>query len=50
MTSTPASAAEFAARWRNNARRERASSQEHFIDLCRLLGVPTPNEASPTGD
>ena len=44
------SAADFAAKWRDNARRERASSQEHFIDLCRLLGVPTPNEADPTGD
>ena len=51
MTATPAlSAAEFAARWRENARRERASSQEHFIDLCHVLGVPTPNEADPTGE
>ena len=31
-------------------RTERAASQEHFIDLCRMLGVPTPNEADPTGD
>ena len=44
------SAAAFAAKWRNNARRERASSQEHFIDLCRLLGVPTPNEGDPGGE
>ena len=44
------SAAAFAARWRENARRERASSQSHFIDLCRLLGVPTPNEADPAGE
>ena len=44
------SAAEFAAKWRDNARRERASSQEHFIDLCRMLGVQTPNEADPTGE
>ena len=44
------SAAEFAAKWRDNARRERASSQEHFIDLCRMLGVPTPNEADPSGE
>jgi hypothetical protein len=28
---------------------ERAAAQEHFIDLCRMLGVPTPNEADPTG-
>ena len=44
------SAAEFAAKWRDNARRESASSQEHFIDLCRLLGVQTPAEADPTGE
>lgn len=33
-----------------STRTERAASQEHFIDLCRMLGVPTPNEADPTGD
>ena len=50
MTAAPTlSAAAFAAKWRESARRERASSQEHFIDLCRMLGVPTPNDppASP---
>ena len=30
--------------------KERSGSQEHFIDLCRLLGEPTPAEADPTGD
>lgn len=40
---------EFAAKWTGNARTENAASQEHFIDLCRMLGVPTPNE-DPTGD
>ncbi len=47
---TQFSAADFAAKWQDNARRERASSQEHFIDLCRLLGVPTPAEADPSGE
>ena len=49
MTASDTSAAAFSAKWRDSARRERASSQEHFIDLCRLLGVPTPNDppASP---
>ena len=47
---TTLSAADFAAKWRDNARRERASSQEHFIDLCRLLGVQTPAEADPSGE
>ena len=41
---------EFAAKWAGSTRTERAAAQEHFIDLCRMLGVPTPNEADPTGD
>ena len=42
--------AEFAAKWKGSRRTERAASQEHFIDLCRMLGFETPNEADPTGD
>ena len=42
--------AEFAKKWSGNTRTERAASQEHFIDLCRMIGVPTPNEADPTGE
>ena len=49
-TTSDTSAAAFAAKWRENARRERASSQEHFIDLCRLLGVPTPNDPPQSPD
>ncbi|NLO27357.1 MAG: hypothetical protein GX113_04140 [Actinobacteria bacterium] len=44
------SPAEFAQKWMGSSRTERAASQEHFIDLCRMLGVPTPNEADPIGD
>jgi type II restriction/modification system DNA methylase subunit YeeA len=44
------SASEFAAKWKGSTRTERAASQEHFIDLCRMLGVETPNEADPTGE
>jgi hypothetical protein len=40
----------FALKWRGSTRTERAASQEHFIDLCRMVGVETPNEADPTGD
>jgi predicted RecB family nuclease/type II restriction/modification system DNA methylase subunit YeeA len=40
----------FAIKWRGSTRTESAASQEHFIDLCRMLGVETPNEADPTGD
>jgi hypothetical protein len=39
----------FAQKWRDNETKEKAASQEHFIDLCRMLGEPTPNEADPTG-
>jgi hypothetical protein len=38
----------FIAKWRANARNERAAAQEHFLDLCALLGEPTPN-SDPTG-
>ncbi len=35
----------FVAKWRSNTRKERSAAQEHFIDLCRLVGHPTPGEA-----
>ncbi len=41
---------EFVSSWGNVELTERASSQPHFIDLCRLLDQPTPTEADPTGD
>ena len=41
---------EFIAKWRASELKERSASQEHFIDLCRLLGEPTPAEADPSGD
>ncbi|MGH7211039.1 MAG: type IIL restriction-modification enzyme MmeI, partial [Acetobacteraceae bacterium] len=31
------------AKWQANARTERAACHEHFIDLCALVGEPTPN-------
>ena len=41
---------EFISKWRASELKERSASQEHFIDLCRLLGEPTPVEADPTGE
>ena len=41
---------EFIAKWRASELKERSASQEHFIDLCKLLGEPTPAEADPVGD
>ena len=40
----------FIAKWRASELKERSAAQEHFIDLCRLLGQPTPAEADPTGE
>ncbi len=41
---------DFIAKWRASELKERSASQEHFIDLCRLLDEPTPAEADPTGE
>ena len=41
---------QFITKWRASELKERSASQEHFIDLCRLLGEPTPADADPTGD
>ena len=40
----------FITKWRASALKERSASQEHFNDLCRLLGEPTPAEADPSGE
>ena len=41
--------AQFVAKWSAVQLPERAASQEHFIDLCRMLGQPTPAEHDKTG-
>ena len=41
---------QFITKWHASELKERSASQEHFIDLCRLLDEPTPAEADPTGD
>lgn len=41
--------AQFVAKWQRVDLPERAASQEHFLDLCRLLGQPTPAEHDATG-
>ena len=41
---------EFIAKRRASELKESSAAQEHFIDLCRLLGEPTPVEDDPTGD
>ena len=39
----------FVAKWRFVQLKERSAYQEHFIDLCRLVGQPAPAEADPSG-
>ncbi len=46
---TPETPAQFVAKWSQTDLSERAASQEHFIDLCRMLGQPTPAEHDATG-
>ena len=35
---------QFVSKWRDTAFGEKQASQEMFIDLCRLVGHPTPVE------
>lgn len=41
---------EFVQKWSKAQLSERAASHEHFIDLCHILGQPTPAEADATGE
>ncbi|MBC5811661.1 MAG: class I SAM-dependent DNA methyltransferase, partial [Candidatus Eremiobacteraeota bacterium] len=41
---------EFQTKWRGVTRTERSAAQEHFIDICRLLGQRTPAEADQAGE
>jgi len=49
MSVGPLTPQEFVARWRGARQSERASVQEHFLDLCALFGQPSPATADPTG-
>ncbi len=42
--------AEFKTKWAKFSGKESAAYVEHFNDLCRMLRLPTPIEADPTGD
>ena len=41
---------EFVEKWRKHTLTERAAAQPHFIDLCRVVGHPTPPEADRLGE
>ena len=40
---------EFIRKWDGVKLREKQASQEHFLDLCTLVGVPSPAQADPEG-
>ncbi|MEM6908348.1 MAG: DNA methyltransferase [Pseudomonadota bacterium] len=42
--------AEFIQKWRAAELKERTASQEHFLDLCELLGIEKPASADPKGE
>ncbi len=39
----------FVEKWSKSTLSERSASQQHFIDLCHMLGQKTPAEADPEG-
>jgi type II restriction/modification system DNA methylase subunit YeeA len=47
---TTLSPQQFVQKWRTVTLNERAAVQEHFLDLCALIGHPTPAEDDPTGE
>ena len=40
---------QFIAKWQRVTLSERSACQQHFLDLCELLGQPKPAEADPEG-
>ncbi len=40
---------EFVAKWHKIQQKETAVSHSHFIDVCKLVGHPTPIEHDPEG-
>jgi hypothetical protein len=41
---------EFIKKWKAANLKERSAAQEHFLDLCRLIGEQTPAKADPEGE
>ncbi len=41
---------DFVDKWRYATLKERSACQEHFIDLCHVVGHSTPAEADPKGE
>ncbi|MDP9437395.1 MAG: hypothetical protein M3P49_01385 [Actinomycetota bacterium] len=41
---------QFSAKWADNELKQSAASKEHFLDVCALVGAPTPREADKAGE
>ena len=41
---------DFVAKWKKAGLSQRSACQQHFLDLCELLGQPKPAEVDPTGE
>ncbi|MGI8858792.1 MAG: class I SAM-dependent DNA methyltransferase [Rubrobacteraceae bacterium] len=41
---------EFSSKWADNKLKESTASKEHFLDVCALVGSPTPREADKEGE
>ncbi len=50
MGAATLTAPEFVTKWRRVRQTERATAQQHFLDLCHLLGQRTPAEVDPRGE
>ena len=40
---------QFISKWQRSTLTERSACQQHFLDLCELLGQPKPAQADPQG-
>ncbi len=40
---------DFIDKWRKNTRTEKSAAQEHFLDICELLGIDKPGNVDPDG-
>jgi hypothetical protein len=41
---------QFIQKWSAVSLSERSAAQQHFLDVCPLIGEPTPAAADPTGE
>ncbi len=46
----PITLSQFHEKWNASRRSERSASQEHFLDLCDLVGHPRPADVDPAGE